>query len=113
MYWLERPTQRANRSHLEALRASGIRVPTLDDAPELLPEARPYMHAYELLATRRTSTSEGPNPISMADIWAYVQLNVLTNQDDIDDLVRTVIMLDNMTVADARKRIAKGRRRNK
>lgn len=78
-------------------------MPSLDHAPELLPEAAPYMSAYEMLATRRTFSSAGPNPLPMSDIWAYVQLNAMQDQDEIDDLVRFTIMLDTMSCEALRK----------
>ena len=109
---MKRPNQRANLSNLKKLKSQGIDVPSLDQAPVLLPEAEPYMAAYEILASRRPPHQpSGPVPIAMSEIWAYVQLNGMTDDAEIDDLVRFVVMLDCMSCDVMREQIRKAQNR--
>lgn len=72
--------------------------------PEVTPAARPFWDAFELLSGQRTRSSEGPNPISFADIAGFAQLTKITDPDEIEDLVSVVVHLDQMYLADAFKK---------
>ena len=90
-----------------------MKVPALDDEPELLPHALLYWQAFTFLGERRPQT-ERPSHIPMSEMWAYAQANGLADDAEIvADLCHFVAVLDREYVNHANALIDKARRQTK
>lgn len=59
----------------------GIFVKALVEKPTLLPEASPFWEAYLQLARSRSSGFSGPSPISTSDIYSWLAIQGIYDQD--------------------------------
>jgi len=58
---------------LEELEDAGKRAKALENKPDIEDDMKEYVEAFGILSTQR-SVGMGPNPISLADILAYLQI---------------------------------------
>lgn len=64
--------------------------------PEVTKEAKPIWRAWEILSTRRERNPSGPQAIRFSEVEAYLNLNVITDPDLREDIVRNILILDGM-----------------
>jgi len=87
--------------HLEAFikqKEAGLRVPFLDNVPEIHPHNRWIMRGYELLSSQRLKDQQRPQPIQISEIAAYVAFVGTMDEADREDFMRIVCKLDGITM---------------
>lgn len=72
------------------LQSKGVPVTALDLKPDLYDWMHEYIVAFDMLSSRRSS-GFAPNPISMQDINAYLNIFGAT---DIEKFIRHIIIMD-------------------
>lgn len=101
--------------HLKALTSQlkpGETLPFMDRRPRLKDELIPFWDAFFVLSNSRSHTGFGPNPVSFADLKAYLELFEVREEDDIDDFIFFIQLLDGIYLsrkaAEASKELNKG-----
>lgn len=75
---------------MEDLEDAGKRVKALESKPDIEDDMKEYIEAFGILSTQR-SVGMGPNPISLTDILAYLQIYGATC---IEDFMFHILQMD-------------------
>jgi hypothetical protein len=71
-------------------------------APEMYEDVVWLWDAYNILSSARQFSSNGlPESTTISEILAFCQLRRISNEDDIELLLQTVITLDDVLIEDA------------
>ena len=96
---------------LLALQEQGIRVPSLERMPSLDVMVDTFWRAFMILSGQRQTAGEQIQPIQLSEIKAYADLHLITDEDDLNDLVDFVCKMDRVFLDDHNKNKAKQKRK--
>lgn len=85
----------------------------MNDKPKVSPEAQEVINAFRILSSSRSGTGYGPNPISFADLKAYLDYlgeTYLPKDIFVDLIYKVDRKFLQMTVELLKSKVASGRR---
>jgi hypothetical protein len=82
----------------------GIQSKVLDEQPPIFSDVMWLWEAFVFLSGRRSYGMNGPLAISTLDMKAYVDLKGIKREDDLDLMLHTIPLLDDLWMADWYKR---------
>jgi len=83
----------------------GVRFPP---RPELYEDMRPAWEAFRALSQSRSLGMSAPNPITAADIEAYLRLHGITDEETLVEVYDAVRALDVVWCAEVAKKVGRG-----